>query len=159
MERRDFIHQALVGLAGTVTAAAVSKQALASLPDPIYQPSAGTAPPWRGPETEGPEARYRPVVTLNGWTLPYRMNEGVKEFHLVAEPVVREMSPGFKVNMWGYNGQSPGPTAGRNPSRCALEQSARPGEARPSLCGRGAAPAQKAGHGDTEVAETRKKHW
>jgi FtsP/CotA-like multicopper oxidase with cupredoxin domain len=38
------------------------------------------------------------------------MNNGVKEFHLVAEPVVREMAPGFKVNMWGYNGQSPGPT-------------------------------------------------
>jgi FtsP/CotA-like multicopper oxidase with cupredoxin domain len=28
----------------------------------------------------------------------------------VAEPVVREMAPGFKANMWGYNGQSPGPT-------------------------------------------------
>jgi FtsP/CotA-like multicopper oxidase with cupredoxin domain len=38
------------------------------------------------------------------------MKDGVKEFHLVAEPVVREMAPGFKVNMWGYNGQSPGPT-------------------------------------------------
>ena len=25
------------------------------------------------------------VRTLNGWTLPYRMNNGVKEFHLVAE--------------------------------------------------------------------------
>jgi FtsP/CotA-like multicopper oxidase with cupredoxin domain len=50
------------------------------------------------------------VVTLNGWTLPFRMKDGVKEFHLVAEPVVREMAPGFKVNMWGYNGQSPGPT-------------------------------------------------
>ena len=110
MERRDFIHSALIGLAGTVTATAVGKHALANVPDPIFQPSAGTAPPWRGPETEGTEARYRPVVTLNGWTLPYRMNEGVKEFHLVAEPVVREMAPGFKVNMWGYNGQSPGPT-------------------------------------------------
>jgi FtsP/CotA-like multicopper oxidase with cupredoxin domain len=110
MERRDFIHSALLGLAGTVTATAVSKHALANVPEPIYQSSAGTAPAWRGPETEGPEARYRPVVTLNGWTLPYRMNEGVKEFHLVAEPVVREMAPGFKVNMWGYNGQSPGPT-------------------------------------------------
>ncbi len=110
MERRDFIHSALLGLAGTATATVVSKHALAKVPEPIYQSSAGTAPPWRGPETEGPEARYRPVVTLNGWTLPYRMNEGVKEFHLVAEPVVREMAPGFKVNMWGYNGQSPGPT-------------------------------------------------
>jgi FtsP/CotA-like multicopper oxidase with cupredoxin domain len=38
------------------------------------------------------------------------MNKGVKEFHLIAEPVVREMAPGFKAHLWGYNGQSPGPT-------------------------------------------------
>ncbi len=50
------------------------------------------------------------MVTLNGWTLPWRLNNGVKEFHLVAEPVVREMAPGFKAHLWGYNGQSPGPT-------------------------------------------------
>ena len=56
----------------------------------------------------GPD--YRPVVTLNGWTLPWRMNGDWKEFHLVAEPVVREFAPGMKANLWGYNGQSPGPT-------------------------------------------------
>jgi len=33
-----------------------------------------------------------------------------KEFHLVAEPVVREMAPGMLANLWGYNGASPGPT-------------------------------------------------
>jgi FtsP/CotA-like multicopper oxidase with cupredoxin domain len=49
-------------------------------------------------------------VTLNGWTLPWRMKDGVKEFHLVAEPVQREIAPGMKANLWGYNGQSPGPT-------------------------------------------------
>jgi FtsP/CotA-like multicopper oxidase with cupredoxin domain len=38
------------------------------------------------------------------------MNKGWKEFHLVAEPVIREMSPGMKARLWGYNGQSPGPT-------------------------------------------------
>jgi hypothetical protein len=38
------------------------------------------------------------------------MNSGWKEFHLVAEPVVRELAPGMKANLWGYNGQSPGPT-------------------------------------------------
>ena len=51
-----------------------------------------------------------PVVTLNGWTLPHRMNNGVKEFHLVAEPVEREMAEGMTAHLWGYNGQSPGPT-------------------------------------------------
>ena len=38
------------------------------------------------------------------------MKNGVKEFHLVAEPVLREIAPGMNVNVWGYNGQSPGPT-------------------------------------------------
>jgi manganese oxidase len=49
-------------------------------------------------------------VTLNGWTLPWRMNGDWKEFHLVAEPVMREMAPGMQARLWGYNGQSPGPT-------------------------------------------------
>ena len=53
---------------------------------------------------------YQPVVTLNGWTLPWRMNGDWKEFHLVAEPVVREIAPGMTAHLWGYNGQSPGPT-------------------------------------------------
>jgi len=53
---------------------------------------------------------YQPVVTLNGWTLPWRMNDDWKEFHLVAEPVEREIAPGMKAHLWGYNGQSPGPT-------------------------------------------------
>ena len=53
---------------------------------------------------------YNPVVTLNGWTLPYEMKEGVKEFHIIAESVVREFALGMVVNCWGYNGTSPGPT-------------------------------------------------
>ena len=28
----------------------------------------------------------------------------------MAEPVTREFAPGMMVNLWGYNGQSPGPT-------------------------------------------------
>lgn len=48
--------------------------------------------------------------TLNGWTLPYRMNGGVKEFHLVAEEFEHEFAPGSKAICWGYNGSTPGPT-------------------------------------------------
>jgi len=100
--RRRFLGGA--GLA--VSAAAVSKVAMAALPEPVLQASPDTMPPLH-PATGRP---YNPVVTLNGWTLPWRMNNGVKEFHLVAEPVVREMAPGFSARLWGYNGQSPGPT-------------------------------------------------
>ena len=49
-------------------------------------------------------------MTPNGATLPFKMVDGVKEFHLIAEPVKREFAPGMIVNCWGYNGQSPGPT-------------------------------------------------
>ena len=63
------------------------------------------------PPVAPPNGRpFRPVVTLNGWSLPWRMKGGVKEFHLVAEPVLRELSPGMTANLWGYNGTSPGPT-------------------------------------------------
>jgi len=51
-----------------------------------------------------------PVRTLNGWTLPHRLHEGVKEFHLVAEEVDHEFAPGCRAKCWGYNGSTPGPT-------------------------------------------------
>jgi len=55
-------------------------------------------------------AEYTPVITPNGNTLPWVMKDGVKEFHLIAEPIKREFAPGMVVNAWGYNGQTPGPT-------------------------------------------------
>jgi manganese oxidase len=105
VSRRNFIGGA-GAISAAVSAATVSKVAMAALPEPVTQTRADTMPPLV-PSTGRP---YSPVVTLNGWTLPWRMNNGVKEFHLVAEPVVREMTPGFKAHLWGYNGQSPGPT-------------------------------------------------
>jgi manganese oxidase len=53
---------------------------------------------------------YTPVRTLNGWTLPHQMKNGVKEFHLVAEEVDHEFAPGCRAKCWGYNGTTPGPT-------------------------------------------------
>ncbi|WP_313295752.1 copper oxidase [Diaphorobacter sp.] len=102
MQRRSFF----TGAATAVAAASVSRVAMATLPEPATQSTPDTAAPLVPPNGRP----YRPVVTLNGWTTPWRMHNGVKEFHLVAEPVVREVAPGFVVNMWGYNGQSPGPT-------------------------------------------------
>jgi len=110
MQRRDFFQKAMAAAGAAVAATAVSRSALAALPEPVIQTSPDTAAPWTPPGVTGAGRPYNPVVTLNGWTLPFRMKNGVKEFHLVAEPVVREMAPGFSVNMWGYNGQSPGPT-------------------------------------------------
>jgi manganese oxidase len=102
VSRRDFFK----GASALVGAGVVSRVGAASLPEAVIADGAMTQPP-----SPPPNGRpYNPVVTLNGWSLPWRMNNGVKEFHLVAEPVVRELAPGMKANLWGYNGQSPGPT-------------------------------------------------
>jgi manganese oxidase len=53
---------------------------------------------------------YTPVITPNGATLPWTMVDGVKEFHLIAEPIEWEMAPGMTIKAWGYNGRTPGPT-------------------------------------------------
>ena len=103
MTRRQF----LVGSgAAVVGAALVSRAQAASLPEAPVQAGAMTQPPLVPPNGRP----YQPVVTLNGWTLPWRMKDGWKEFHLIAEPVKREIAPGMTANLWGYNGQSPGPT-------------------------------------------------
>ena len=59
---------------------------------------------------DDPKPPYLPVITPNGSTLPYKLVDGVKVFHLIAEPVKREFAPGLVVECWGYNGQTPGPT-------------------------------------------------
>jgi manganese oxidase len=101
--RRNFFKAASAAALG---AGAVSRVGAASLPEAVIQSSPTMQPPLV-PTSGRP---YNPVATLNGWSLPWRMNNGVKEFHLVAEPVVRELAPGMTARLWGYNGSSPGPT-------------------------------------------------
>ena len=101
--RRHFLQTSAAGFFG---AALVSRAGAASLPEAATQDKPDMQPPLAPPNGRP----YNPVVTLNGWTLPWRMNNGWKEFHLVAEPVRRQMAPGMTANLWGYNGQSPGPT-------------------------------------------------
>lgn len=98
--------QILGGAAFLAGAAAWTKTSAQGLPEAPIMESPDMQPPLF--PKSGPD--YQPVVTLNGWTLPHRMNNGVKEFHLVAEPVERELTPGTTAYLWGYNGQSPGPT-------------------------------------------------
>jgi manganese oxidase len=74
---------------------------------------AAAAPAAQAPSEETPgrlPAGYRPVRTPNGWTLPFKMKNGVKEFHLVAEEIEHEFAPSSRAKCWGYNGTTPGPT-------------------------------------------------
>jgi FtsP/CotA-like multicopper oxidase with cupredoxin domain len=100
--RRNF----LSGAGLLLGAASVSRAAMGAVPEAATQ----TSPTLVVPPAPSAGRPYNPVVTLNGWSLPFRMNGNWKEFHLVAEPVEREFAPGMKARLWGYNGQSPGPT-------------------------------------------------
>jgi len=65
------------------------------------------------PPTQKPQARPAenlPVETPDLPKLPYKLIDGVKEFHLVAEPVRTELMPGRVMDAWGFNGSVPGPT-------------------------------------------------
>ncbi|MGE0384231.1 MAG: multicopper oxidase family protein [Gammaproteobacteria bacterium] len=87
----------LLALLGLGSASALTQAAAPQGPQAMSAPIA-QAPP------------YVPVRTLNGWTLPWRMKDGVKEFHLVAEAIEHEFAPGCSAHCLGYNGTTPGPT-------------------------------------------------
>jgi FtsP/CotA-like multicopper oxidase with cupredoxin domain len=99
LNRRDF----LAGTLATGAGAVLIRRATAGETPPIARPKLGTQPA-RG------DGAFAPVITPNGSTMPFRLKDGVKEFHLVAEPVEREFADGMTVKCWGYNGQTPGPT-------------------------------------------------
>ena len=78
-------------------------------------PVAALELPWAGVARKAhppgrPEIDYTPVVTPNGTTLPWRVVDGVKVYHLVAEPIRHKVAEGLEVACWGYNGRFPGPT-------------------------------------------------
>jgi FtsP/CotA-like multicopper oxidase with cupredoxin domain len=58
----------------------------------------------------GAEEKPVSVVTPDVTTLFWEMKDGVKEYHLVAEHVRREVLPDMWFDFWGYNGSMPGPT-------------------------------------------------
>ena len=108
--RRDL----LLGTAALGTAALAHK---ASAQHTHHHP-APTAPPQ--PDPGAPLSTPLPtppgwkddgtVITPNGHRAPWKLVDGTKIFHLVAEPVRHEICPGLVIDAWGYNGSTPGPT-------------------------------------------------
>lgn len=117
ISRRTMMSRAALFAGGALVAA---REAASQEHPPSHQgheghaapPPAAEAPPApaRVRKAGGERLPYTPVITPNGRSLPFRMNGGVKEFHLIAEPVKQEFAPGMTVNVWGYNGGTPGPT-------------------------------------------------
>jgi len=70
------------------------------------------SPTDRGKLVSGLRAVDKPPVSVDLPDLPklaWEMKDGVKEFHLVAEHVRREVLPDLWFDFWGYNGTMPGP--------------------------------------------------
>jgi len=73
-------------------------------------PTGENADPARHVDPGQPGTDYTPVITPDGSTLPWKIVDGVKVFHLIAEEVQHEFAPGLVASTWGYNGQTHGPT-------------------------------------------------
>jgi FtsP/CotA-like multicopper oxidase with cupredoxin domain len=103
MKRREFLTAAAAGGAGL----AATDLRAASEPSRWDRTYSGRDVRAEPPGKPGRD--YRPVIVPNGTTLPFRVVDGVKVFHLVAEEVVHEFAPGLKGHCWGYNGRVHGP--------------------------------------------------
>jgi manganese oxidase len=121
--RRDFMtRSALAGsalLVSKVAAGAASAEAQDTDPHAGHgghghadtQPqAAASAPPPAAGASRALGPGILPVETPNGVQLPWRVVNGVKVFHLIAEPLRHEFAPGLSAECWGYNGRTPGPT-------------------------------------------------
>lgn len=104
MNRRQFFKGAMTVAGGALVARLAPHAAAADLTQ--AQISRGKTETFAPPGGAG----YKPVITTNGATLPWKMVDGVKVFHLVAEPVTHEFAPGLVADCWGYNGRVHGPT-------------------------------------------------
>jgi len=104
LTRRKLLFGSLAALTGT---AFITKRVAAQTHTGNH---AGASVTKRSKSAHRNPRKNQRVVTLNGQPLMHRMVGGVKEFHLVAEPVTREFAPGMTVKCWGYNGLTPGPT-------------------------------------------------
>ena len=108
-KRRDFFRRAFWGAGALGSAKAWAAQAELSMHHNQIQRVRGQ--PGLAPHLGTDNARqFLPVQTPDVPDLPFELDNGVKVFHLIAEPVKRELVPGKVVNLWGYNGTAPGPT-------------------------------------------------
>ncbi|HEV3163377.1 MAG TPA: copper oxidase [Isosphaeraceae bacterium] len=121
--RRAFLRGGALTTAGALVGGAAqagedaSRPSSAALPDyPRERPAVWGpvgSPTDRGklvPGYRDPGGPPVPVVTPDVPYLGSRLNNGVKEFHLIAEPVKREFLPNLTMDVWGFNGTMPGPT-------------------------------------------------
>jgi FtsP/CotA-like multicopper oxidase with cupredoxin domain len=107
--RRDFFRKAFGGagwLAGARAFAADPAQQEHTGMTHMHM-NVGSEHPSQSPSYTG---AFLPVQTPDLPDLTWTIEDGVKVFHLVAEPVKQRIHPDKTLDLWGYNGTSPGPT-------------------------------------------------
>lgn len=111
LEKWKMLSRFLICLSCFVNVAALAEHPIASIKD-----RRNDAPPrpWaRAFEQNLPPGEpgkdYTPAVVPNGTKAKYKIIDGFKVFHLIAEPVACEVAKEFFVHLWGYNGSVPGP--------------------------------------------------
>ncbi len=111
VRRRNFLQGALGALAGALgsTWASRAEAQHAARDHPPAGAMEGSRDAAVGSRPPGGGAPV-PVTILDVPKLPYQIENGVKIFRLVAEPVKSEFTPGKVFDVWGYNGHNPGPT-------------------------------------------------
>jgi hypothetical protein len=92
LSRRNFLGTATALASATAISGHVQA---ANIPEAPFMDKATMQPPLH--PTAGPD--YNPVVTLNGWTLPWRINGDWKEFHLVGRTRIRRRHEGLSVGL------------------------------------------------------------
>ncbi len=98
-------------LAGTAALLVEGQARAAATAARSWERSYSGTPLGRAPLPPGEPGRdYVPSVTPGGSTLPWRVVDGAKIYHLVAGEVEHEFAPGLKAKCWGYNGAVHGPT-------------------------------------------------
>ncbi len=102
--RRNFLRRSSIIGAGALATATVSK--VASAQHEGHTPQAPPKTDNRSMASAGGVLVQTPDLPK----LPWRMEGGVKVFHLTAEVVKMQLIPGKEIFAWGYNGSCPGPT-------------------------------------------------
>lgn len=116
--RRTFLQSSAVVGAGLLTAGKIlgaqQEQQMADMPGMKHEHAKKPVSQQAAPLEVPTPGIAIPVVTPDVPNLPYEVENGVKVFHLVAEPVKRQILPFKTVDVWGYNGSCPGPTIQAN---------------------------------------------
>jgi hypothetical protein len=89
LNRRNFFKGAMTAASGALIARLIPNAVAADLSQPEI--SGGKTETFIPPGGAG----YLPVITPNGATLPWKMVDGVKVYHMIAEPVTHEFASGL----------------------------------------------------------------